>query len=91
MPAATFIAQATGTPQMLRDVGSARFVTGADHARARGLQQFPDTFDPKSKLNFAAFCQPSLPAGISCDARCVEDCSRCERLHFRSAIPVKIR
>ena len=69
MPAATFIAQATDTPQMLRDVGSARFITGADDVRARGLQQFPDTFDLKSELNFAAFYQASLPAGISCDAR----------------------
>jgi len=40
-----FIAQATDAPQMLRDVGSARFITGADDVRARGLQQFPDTFD----------------------------------------------
>jgi hypothetical protein len=29
------------------------------------LPQFPVTFDPKISLNFAAFCQTSLPAGIS--------------------------
>jgi hypothetical protein len=29
------------------------------------LPQFPVTLDPKSRLNFAAFCQASLPAGIS--------------------------
>jgi hypothetical protein len=42
---------------------------GADDVRARGLPQFPVTFDPKIRLNFAAFCQASLPAGISRNAR----------------------
>jgi hypothetical protein len=47
----------------------AHFIKGADDVRARGLQQFPVTFDLKSELNFAAFCQASLRAGISRDAR----------------------
>ena len=59
-----FIAQATDAPQMLRDVGSGWPVNGADNARARGLPQFPLTFDPKIRPNFAAFCQASPHAGI---------------------------
>jgi hypothetical protein len=44
-----FIAQATDTPQMLRVVGLARSVRGADDVRARGLPQFPVTLDPKNR------------------------------------------
>jgi hypothetical protein len=66
MPAVTFTAQATDTLQMLRDVGSgAAPVNAADDVRSRGLPQFPVTLDPKIRLNFAAFCHVSLPAGIS--------------------------
>jgi hypothetical protein len=38
----------------------ARSIMGAGDVRARNLQQFPDTFDLKLELNFAAFCQASL-------------------------------
>jgi hypothetical protein len=41
----------------------ARSIMGADDVQARNLQQFPDTFDLKLELNFAAFCQPSLACG----------------------------
>jgi hypothetical protein len=46
----------------------ARVVKGTHDVRARGLPQFPVTLDLKTGLNFAAFCQASLPAGISRDA-----------------------
>jgi hypothetical protein len=48
--------------------GPARVVKGTHDVRARGLPQFPVTLDLKTGLNFAAFCQASLPAGISRDA-----------------------
>jgi hypothetical protein len=44
--------------------GPARVVKGTHDVRARGLPQFPVTLDLKTGLNFAAFCQASLPAGI---------------------------
>jgi len=43
-----FIAQATDTPQMLREVGLARSIKGADDVRARCLPQFPGTPDLKT-------------------------------------------
>jgi len=68
MPAAMFIAPPTSCKCCaMSDPGWP--VNGADDVRARGLPQFPVTFDPKIRLNFAAFCQASLPAGISRNAR----------------------
>ncbi|MCK1514706.1 hypothetical protein IVB22_19505 [Bradyrhizobium sp. 190] len=78
-PAAMFIAQAVDTPQMLRDVDSGRSVRGAHDVRARCLPQFPVPLDLKPKLNFAAFCQASLFAGISRDARRCRAGTRCKR------------
>jgi hypothetical protein len=66
-------------------------VNGADDVRAGGLPQFPVTFDPKIRLNFAAFCQTSLPVGISRNARRCRAGTRYERSRFRPANPVKIR
>jgi hypothetical protein len=60
---------------------------GADDVRARGLPQFPVTFDPKIRLNFAAFCQASLPAGISRNARRYRAGTRYERSRFGRQTP----
>jgi hypothetical protein len=44
-----FIAQATDTPQMLRDVDLARAIRGANDLRTRGLPQFPVTLDSENR------------------------------------------
>jgi hypothetical protein len=91
MPTAIFIAQPTDTPRMLRDVGLARSVNRAHDVWARGLPQFPVTLIRKPELNFAAFCQPSLPAQILRDrCRYLGD-THCERSHHQLENPVKIR
>jgi hypothetical protein len=86
-----FIARATDTPQLLRDVESGPPIGGADDVRARSLPQFPVTLDPKSRLNFAAFCQASQPAGVSRHAGRCRAGTRCERSRFSAGNPVKIR
>jgi len=43
-----FVAQATDTPQMLRDVGSGPLVKGTHGVQARGLPQIPVTFELKT-------------------------------------------
>jgi hypothetical protein len=57
-PAAMFIAQAADTPQMLRDVESGPARITWEHAACRN---FPSHLIQKPELNFAAFCQASLP------------------------------
>jgi hypothetical protein len=73
------IARATDTPQMLRMSILARSVKGTHDVQAPGLPQFPVMRDLKPELNFAAFCQASLPpafhamhAGVE-PARAVSD------------------
>jgi len=91
MPAAMFIAQAPTRCKCCAMSDPGCPVNGADDVRARGLPQFPVTFDPKIRLNFAAFCQASLPAGISRNARRCRAGTRYERSRFRPANPVEVR
>ena len=87
-PAAMFVAQATGTPQMLRDVDLARSVKGAHDVRACDLPQFPVTFDPKIGTELAAFSDITARGNF---ARCtlMSSRKRCERSHYQPENPVK--
>jgi hypothetical protein len=87
MPAAMFNPQATSMPQCCAMLDLARSIKGAHDVRARGLPEFPVTWQPKSGLNFAAFCQASPPACIS--RRCRAGARR-ERI-IGGQTPVKIR
>ena len=60
-PAAMLVARAADTPQMLRDVESGAARMTCERAACRN---FPSRSIKKPELNFAAFCQASLLAGI---------------------------
>jgi len=48
---------------------SCRRFAGTGGVQSRDLPEFPATHGSKTRLNFAAFCQVSSPAGISRNAR----------------------
>jgi len=72
MPAPMFIAQATDTLQMLRDVSDPLDQAGLEVIRRNhGAESAPlavisrHARSEKPELNFAAFCQASLPRAFT--------------------------